>query len=137
MRVPPELARQIVRLGAPLLINELLWSGGMAMLNQCYSMRGLEVVSACNISSTVSNLFLCAALSMGNTVAIIVGQLLGAGELERAVDEDRKLIAFSVALSTCVGIVMALLAPAAARSSTTPRTASSRWPPTCSGSVPQ
>lgn len=26
-------------------------------------------------------------------------------------DEDRKLIAFSVALSTCVGIVMALLAP--------------------------
>ena len=111
MRVPPELARQIVRLGAPLLINELLWSGGMAMLNQCYSMRGLEVVSACNISSTVSNLFLCAALSMGNTVAIIVGQLLGAGELERAVDEDRKLIAFSVALSTCVGIVMALLAP--------------------------
>ena len=83
----------------------------MAMLNQCYSMRGLEVVSACNISSTVSNLFLCAALSMGNTVAIIVGQLLGAGELERAVDEDRKLIAFSVALSTCVGIVMALLAP--------------------------
>ena len=77
MRVPPELARQIVRLGAPLLINELLWSGGMAMLNQCYSMRGLEVVSACNISSTVSNLFLCAALSMGNTVAIIVGQLLG------------------------------------------------------------
>ena len=111
MRVPPELARQIVRLGAPLLINELLWSGGMAMLNQCYSMRGLEVVSACNISSTVSNLFLCAALSMGNTVAIIVGQLLGAGELERAVDEDRKLIAFSVALSTCVGIVMAMLAP--------------------------
>ena len=111
MRVPKKLVLQIAKLGAPLLVNELLWSGGMTMLNQCYSMRGLEVVSACNISTTVSNLFLCAALSMGSTVAIIVGQLLGAGELERAIDEDRKLIAFSVTLSVCVGIIMALLAP--------------------------
>ncbi len=111
MRVPKKLVLQIAKLGAPLLANEFLWSGGMTVLNQCYSMRGLEVVSACNISTTVSNLFLCAALSMGSTVAIIVGQLLGAGELERAVDEDRKLIAFSVTLSACVGIIMALLAP--------------------------
>ena len=111
MRVPPELARQIVRLGAPLLINELLWSGGMAMLNQCYSMRGLEVVSAVNISGTVSNLFFCAFFAMGTTISIIVGQLLGAGELERAVDEDRKLIFFAVALCVAVGAVMAVLAP--------------------------
>ena len=48
---------------------------------------------------------------MGSTIAIMVGQLLGAGELERAVDEDKKLIAFSVALCVAVGIVMALLAP--------------------------
>ena len=110
-RVPLSLVRQIAVLGAPLLINEVLWSGGMTMLNQSYSLRGLEVVSAVNISSTVSNLFFCAFFSMGTTVAIMIGQLLGAGELERAVDEDRKLIAFSVALCTAVGIVMWLLAP--------------------------
>ena len=77
----------------------------------CYSLRGLEVVSAINISTTVSNLFFCAFLSMGTTVSIVIGQLLGAGELEKAVDEDRKLIAFSVALCVVVGIVMALIAP--------------------------
>ena len=110
-RVPAALARQIAVLGAPLLVNELLWSSGMTMLNQCYSLRGLEVVSATNISSTVSNLFFCAFFSMGSTVSILIGQLLGAGELERAVDEDRKLIAFSVALCAAVGAVMALLAP--------------------------
>jgi len=48
---------------------------------------------------------------MGTTVSIMIGQLLGAGELERAVDEDAKLIAFAVALCVVVGVVMALLAP--------------------------
>ena len=110
-KVPRELVKQIAVLGLPLLVNEVLWSAGMAALNQCYSLRGLEVVSAANIASTVSNLFFCAFLSLGNAVSIIIGQLLGAGELERAVDEDRKLIAFAVVLCTLVGVVMALLAP--------------------------
>lgn len=111
VRVPAQLAKQIVVLGTPLLLNEVLWAGGMTMLNQCYSLRGLEVVSAINIASTVSNLFFCAFFSMGTTVSIVIGQLLGAGELERAVDEDRKLIAFAVALCAAVGVVMALIAP--------------------------
>lgn len=109
--IPAPLVRNIARLGLPLLVNELLWSGGITALSQCYSMRGLEVVSAENISNTVSNLFFCAYFAMGTTVSIMVGQLLGAGETERAVDEDRKLIAFAVALSVAVGAVMALLAP--------------------------
>jgi len=111
LRIPGALAGQIAVIGLPLLINELLWSSGMTFLGQCYSMRGLEAVSADNICRTVSNLFFCAFLSMGNAISIIVGQLLGAGELERAVDEDRKLIAFSVVLCAGVGVVMGLFAP--------------------------
>lgn len=112
LKIPAALTKKIMVMGLPLLVNELLWAGGMTMLNQCYSVRGLEVVSAMNISTTVSNLFFCAFLSMGNTVAIMVGQLLGAGQLEQAIDEDRKLIAFSVVLCTAVCALMALLAPA-------------------------
>ena len=111
LRVPAGLLKQILVLGTPLLFNELLWSGGMTVLNQCYSLRGLEVVSSFNISSTVGNLFFCAFIAMGNSISIMIGQLLGAGELERAVDEDRKLIAFSLVLSVAVGLLMALVAP--------------------------
>ena len=110
-RVAPALARQMAVMGTPLLLNELLWSSGMTMLNQCYSLRGLEVVSANNISGTVNSLFLCVSIAMGSTVAILVGQTLGAGELERAVDEDRKLLALAVAIGVAVGAVMALVAP--------------------------
>ena len=111
LRVPRPLLKQIAVTGAPLLLNELLWSAGMTALNQSYSLRGLEVVSAMNIASTASNLFFCAFFSMGSTVSILIGQLLGAGELERAVDEDRKLIAFAVALCTAVGALMFFVTP--------------------------
>ena len=111
LRVPGELMKKIAKLGTPLLVNEVLWSAGMTMLNQCYSIRGLEVVSATNIASTVSNLFFCFFLAMGNAISIMIGQLLGAGELEQAVDEDRKLTVFTVLMNVAVGAVMALVAP--------------------------
>ena len=111
LRVPAALVGRIAKMGLPLLVNELLWSSGMTMLNQCYSVRGLEVISALNISSTISNLFFCAFFAMGTTVSIMIGQLLGAGKLEQAVREDRWLITFSVLLCTVVGAVMALIAP--------------------------
>ena len=111
LRVPRQLTGQILLLGAPLLINELLWSGGMTILNQCYSLRGLEVVSAFNISSTVGNLFFGVFIAMGDSISILIGRLLGAGELERAVDEDRKLIAFSILLSLIVTAAVMCVAP--------------------------
>ena len=109
--IPAGLLRSIALTGLPLLLNELLWSSGTTILNQCYSMRGLEVVTAVNISSTVSNLFFTSFLALGNATSILIGQLLGAGELERAVDEDRKLLAFAVVFCAAIGGVMALIAP--------------------------
>lgn len=109
-KVPGVLLKNIAVKGFPLLMNEVLWASGMTMLNQCYSKRGLEVVSAVNISSTVSNLFFCSFFAMGATISIIVGQHLGAGREEDAVDEDRKLIAFSLILCSAVGVVMAAVA---------------------------
>ena len=110
-KIPKSLAKQILTKGAPLMFNEVMWSLGMTMLVQCYSVRGLEAVSAMNISSTVSNLFFCAFFALGAAVSIIIGQLLGAGELKRAVEEDRKLIFLAVMVCVVVGGLLAVIAP--------------------------
>jgi putative MATE family efflux protein len=111
LRVTGPLLRSVLTKGLPLLANELLWSGSMAVLSQCFSLRGLSVVAAMNITSTVTNLFSVVMMAMGNAVAIIVGQQLGSGDLERAKDTDRKLIAFSICLSVLVGAILAALSP--------------------------
>lgn len=110
-RVPGQLAANIVKKGTPLLCNEILWAASMAVLNQCYSLRGLNVVAATNISSTISNLFYVVFIAMGNAIAIIVGQLLGAGKMEEAKDTDRKLIVFAVLSSVALGSLLFALAP--------------------------
>ena len=106
-RIPASLLKNIVIKGMPLLINEFLWASGMAIMNQCYSTRGLDVVAALNISSTMYNISSVVFLSMGNCVGIIIGQMLGAGRPEDEVrDADRKLIAVSVASCFIFGGLM-------------------------------
>lgn len=110
-RLPSALVVQMTKKGLPLLLNEMFWSGGMAILTQCYSLHGYDVVSAVNISSTIANVFNVSFIAMGSAIGIIIGQLLGAGKKEEAVDTDRKLIVFSVLLCTAVGLIMAATSP--------------------------
>ena len=93
VKIPLSLAGRIFKMGAPLQLNEILWSVSMAAITQCYSMRGVTAVAALNISMTVSNLFNVVFYSMGSAVSIIVGQKLGAGDIEDAKDTDVKLTA--------------------------------------------
>lgn len=110
-RIPVKLVGQILVKTLPLIGNELLWSSGMTVLNQCYSTRGLVAVAAVNIAVTIANVFNIVYMSMGTAVSIIVGNQLGAGNIEEAKDTDRKIIAFSFVLCIGIGGVMALLAP--------------------------
>lgn len=106
-RIPRGLFRSIVVRGMPLLLNECLWSTGMAVLNQCYSYCGLDVVPALSISTTIYNLASVVFHSLGNTVGIITGQMLGANRPEQDVkDHNRKL----TALCTLSGAVFGGLA---------------------------
>lgn len=110
LTIPGKLVRHITVRGLPLLINELLWSIGMATLTQIYSLKGLDVVAAANISSTITNLFSVAFFAMGSAVGIIIGQALGAGDVERAKDYVWKLITVAVAISLVMGTALFLLA---------------------------
>ena len=106
--LPGKLLKLIVLKGMPLLVNEALWSSGMAILNQCYSTCGLDVVPAQNISSTLFQLGSVVFLSMGNAVGIIMGQMLGAGNSESEVrDANRKLLTLSVTSGVVFGCLIA------------------------------
>lgn len=111
LKVPADLCKKIAVKGSPLLFNETLWAAGMAMLTQCYSVRGLNVVAGLNISNTINNVFNIVFIALGDSVAIIVGQLLGAGKMKEARDTDNKMIAFSVFCCTCVALIMLILSP--------------------------
>ena len=109
MAIPGELLKNILVTGMPLLANEMLWSMGVATMNQCYSTCGLNVVPAMNISSTLANLAGVVYQSLGVSVGILMGQMLGAQRPEPELrDTNRKLVAFSVVSGMGFGLLMAL-----------------------------
>lgn len=111
LKVPMDLMKKVAVKGLPLLVNEFLWSSGMAAILACYSVRGIHAVAACNIASTVNNLFNVVFLSMGNATAIMIGQALGAKENDKAYELSWKLIGTSVISSLIMGTLMFLFAP--------------------------
>ncbi|MBR3703908.1 MAG: MATE family efflux transporter [Oscillospiraceae bacterium] len=108
--IPGKLIGQLFIKGLPLMINETLWASGIAVINQCYSTRGLDGVAAVNISQTFWNVFAIAYMAVGNAVGILLGQMLGAGKLKEAKESSYKMIAFSCAIAVCVAIVYSICA---------------------------
>lgn len=106
LKIPLKLAGDIFKKGLPLLANELLWALGTAVMVQCYSVRGLDVVAGLNISTTVSNLFNIVFISLGSATAIIVGQRLGAGKLKEAKDTAFKLLFCSVSVCFVIAVML-------------------------------
>lgn len=109
LRIPAGILKKIVVKGTPLMMNEMLWACGMAVISQCYATRGLEVVAAQNISSTITNLFNIVYIQLGSCISIVVGQLLGAGKIKEAKDADNKMIFFSVGCCALVSALMILV----------------------------
>ncbi|MBE5900851.1 MAG: MATE family efflux transporter [Lachnospiraceae bacterium] len=104
--LPKEILTKILVKGTPLMLNEILWAAGMSMVTQCYSVRGMNVLTAVSISNTVNNLFNIVFVQLGVCIGIMIGQMLGAGELEEAKDADNKMIAFSVFCCCIMSLIM-------------------------------
>lgn len=107
-KIETSLLKGIFIKGMPLMINEILWSVGMTTVVQQYSIRGQNVVAALSMSTTITNLFNIVFIQLGACLAIVVGQQLGAGKLNKAKDTVNKMLCFSVMCCVIIGTIMIL-----------------------------
>ena len=105
-KVPLSLTKEMLKRGLPLLCNEILWSISIALISQSYSTRGIIAVAAINITTTVTNFFMIVCYAMGNSISIVVGQQLGAGEIEKAKDYDLKMLFMNFVMCLAIDIVL-------------------------------
>ena len=110
--IPFSLLGKIITKGLPLMVNEFMWSTGMAMLNQSYSTCGLAVVPALNICETLNNIASIGVIALGHTVGILMGQMMGAGNTRQEIqDSNNKIIRLGLVVGVCFGALMAIAAP--------------------------
>ena len=105
--IPGKLLGKMILKSTPLLFNEALYATGMGIISQCYSTCGLDVVSAVSIATTLNNLASVVTIAIGNTIGIIMGQMLGAnrsrGELRTA---NSRLLALAVTAGVVFGLFL-------------------------------
>jgi Na+-driven multidrug efflux pump len=64
-----------------------------------------------SLKGTINNLFNVVLLSIGSAVGIMVGQNLGANEIEEAKKTSWRLIVLSVISCSIIGVILAVLSP--------------------------
>lgn len=109
--IPRTLVKSIFIRSMPLLLNEMMWGSGQAVLLQCYSVRGIQAVAALNICNTIAQIFNEVFLSLGNATAIVVGQELGADRLTGARRTAWRMLTLSLASCVVMGSALAVCAP--------------------------
>lgn len=106
LHVPAELTKRILVKAAPLALNEVMWSLGMATLFKFYATRGPEVMSGYSISATISDIFFVLFGGMAAATTVLIAQPLGANKLKEARDHGYQLIGFSLMLSCLFAALM-------------------------------
>jgi putative MATE family efflux protein len=86
------LVARILITAIPVVINETMWSLGMATYNAAYGRIGVTEFAAVQASNTLNTLFILAIFSLGDAVLILVGQRIGMGQMDYAFALAKRLL---------------------------------------------
>ncbi len=90
---------------SPVILNETLWSLGIAVYSIFYGMRGDVAVAAMGVFNTLDGLTFIIIYAIVGATSIIVGKELGAGNKERAELYAKQLTAGTVMFSVVTALI--------------------------------
>lgn len=92
------IQKSIMKMGVPFAIEQLFLNGG-TILSQMYMIKlGTIAIAANSIAASASNLFYGAGLGVATLSITLIGQCIGAGDIELAKKYGRKLIFLGTAV---------------------------------------
>ena len=105
----PEFVKTYFKTSTPVIINELIWSIGLAAYSVIYAKIGTSELASMQIATTINNLFMVLSIGLATATSIIIGNQIGAGKKELAMDYAMRLgvIAPIVGLVSGLGLWIA------------------------------
>ena len=103
---PKGFAARIVNNAVPTTLNETLWGAGFSLYTAAYARVGVTQFAAIQLGRVIENLFIMAAFSIGDAALILVGEKLGAGELEHGYLLAKKLLKISAVIGVTSGFLL-------------------------------
>lgn len=95
----------------PVLGNFLVWGVGITMGSVILGHLGTDAVAANSIASVAKNLIACFCMGLASGGAILVGNELGAGQLQRAKQYGSRVVILSLVSGAISGGILIALTP--------------------------
>lgn len=105
------MMKAMVSKAIPLTANELFFSVGMSLIFKSYMRCDELLVAAISVVDTVMNLAFIVFGGLSSAIAIFIGGKLGAGKLDEAKGDAKKIIVFGMIVSMALGSILFLVAP--------------------------
>lgn len=100
---------QFFKKTTPVILNETIWGIGTAGYSMIFGRMGTTAVAAMNIASTMDQLFSVLFRGTANAALVMLGNALGAGEIDRAKQDAWRFCFWIVIMGILLGIIMSLL----------------------------
>ena len=97
--------------GLPAFLHETLWSIGSILYKISYSSLGTAAFAAFNIDMSIQDLFFVAGLGLANGSGVILGNIIGEGDKEKAQRWSGKIIIYSLFIGIVMGALELFLSP--------------------------
>lgn len=98
--------KRYLKTAYPVILNEALWALGTVLYSIAYAKIGTEAAASVQILNTVQNLFMVMTRGLGNACTVMVGNKIGAGEDELAIEYANKYLIISAMLGLSLGIML-------------------------------
>ncbi|MDR2162973.1 MAG: MATE family efflux transporter [Clostridiales Family XIII bacterium] len=94
---------RVVKNAVPTTVDETMWGIGVALYNAAFGRLGVTEFAACQAGYTIMNIFVVACFSIGEALLILVGERLGADDLDGARRTASKILFIVFIVGLCAG----------------------------------
>lgn len=112
------LMQDFVHYTAPVLAASLVWGIAFALHSVVLGHMGSDAVAANSIASIAKQLLSCVLRGVGGAAGIMVGKMLGSGDLEKGKTYGARFLRLSIFVGIGTGLAMIVLSPAITRFAT-------------------
>lgn len=96
VRLDKTFLRHFMKIVLPILSKDQLWALGMLLYSITFSYMGTTALAAYNVYTSLGEFMNILFISIGSAGGILIGQLLGASEIEKAKDYAWRLLRLAV-----------------------------------------
>ena len=102
----PQFLKLFAVNATPVILNEFMWGLGTTLYSVAYGRMGNDAVAAITIATTIQDIVIVLWAGLSAATAVILGNQLGAGDLEEAEEDSIKFFTLSAALGVLAMLVI-------------------------------